>query len=271
MELYYVNSINEKLDFIKLPYLIKEMEELEDFSHIYEVDGEEIIFEDSPAEIPLILNIYAESDEEYKNAKNRFFEITQYDVMNRKKGRLYYNGQYVECQLVGSKKKDWCMGIPYTMNYIRMLTTRPYWIRENVYSFQTSDISSTNNKRYMYRYPYRYANGMNDTYVSNPHFSDSNFKLIIYGPAVNPMVSVGGVPHLTNIVLEEDERLEIDSRAGTVVKVTKNGECVNAFHNRQKGRKFFRKIGPGRQNIVWPGTFAFDLVIFEERSEPKCS
>lgn len=65
------------------------------------------------------------------------------------------------------------------------------------------------------------------------------------------------------------EYLAIDSRSRTIIKVTKNGERENLYHNRQKGRNFFRKIDPGRQPISWTGKFDFDLIIYEERGEPK--
>lgn len=130
-------------------------------------------------------------------------------------------------------------------------------------------ISSNDNKRYPGKYPYRYANGMTSNYIINPHFTDSNFQLIIYGPVVNPQVTIGSTPYLVNIVLESGEYLLIDSRSETIAKVINNGERINAFHNRQKGRKFFRKIQPGRQTISWTGKFDFDLIIFEERGEPR--
>ena len=92
--------------------------------------------------------------------------------------------------------------------------------------------------------------------------------MIIYGPVVNPMVTIGGVPHLVNIVLEAGEYLIIDSKTKTVIKVTQSGEQVNAYHNRQKQRAFFQKIAPGRQTIMWTGKFDFDIILYTERSEP---
>ena len=127
----------------------------------------------------------------------------------------------------------------------------------------------SDNKRYPGSYPYRYANGLSSNYIINPHFTDANFQLIIYGPVVNPQVTIGSTPYLVNIVLEEGEYLIIDSRSETITKVMNKGERINAFHNRQKGRKFFQKIPPGRQLIAWTGKFDFDLIIFEERGEPR--
>ena len=74
---------------------------------------------------------------------------------------------------------------------------------------------------------------------------------------------------MVNIVLESGERLEIDSRTETITKVMAFGEKVNAFHNREKGKTFFVRIPPGRQNVSWTGKFGWDLTIYEERSEPK--
>ena len=93
--------------------------------------------------------------------------------------------------------------------------------------------------------------------------------MIIYGPVVNPQITVGVNTYLVNIVLEEGEYLEIDSAAGTVVKVKVSGERVNAFHNRSFENSVFEPIHPGGQDIGWSGRFAFDLVIYEERSEPR--
>ena len=110
---------------------------------------------------------------------------------------------------------------------------------------------------------------MNNTYIQNPHFTDANFTLVIYGPVTNPQVTIGGNSYLVNIVLEQGERLEVDSRTRTVTKISKNGEHINAFHNREKGKTFFRKIPPGRQTVVWTGKFDWDLILYEERSEPR--
>lgn len=278
MEIYYENSIREKLYLDRWPTAIEDVSVL--FGNEWKYDAiedreknrsEESEFYRTSMQKKINVQVFADSEKEFKECIDRIGEMTEKDILMKKPGKLWCGEYYLECYIVENEKKDYddlfyAVDIPITI-----VSFRPFWIRKSEYSFRISEVSSTNNKRYRYKYPYRYANGMNDKYVVNPHFSDSNFKLIIYGPAVNPLISIGEVPHLTNIVLEQDERLEIDSRAGTVVKIIKNGECINAFHNRQKGRKFFRKIGPGRQNIVWPGTFAFDLVIFEERSEPKCS
>ena len=176
---------------------------------------------------------------------------------------------YLNCYVTASEKSEWEPEAGYIDVSLTLAVEYPMWVGENPYTFHSFGISSTNNKRYPRRYPYRYANGMNSTYIINPHFANSNFELIIYGPVVNPMVTIGGVSYLVNAILEEGEYLVIDSRSRTIIKVKKNGEQENLYHNRQKGRNFFRKVAPGRQPISWTGKFNFDLIICEERGEPK--
>ena len=205
---------------------------------------------------------------ERADAAEVFHRITETDVINETIGRLTLNGYYIECYIIASEFEN--SGMPRTVRkQASAYAPYPFWIAENTYTFHSYGISSSNNKRYAGKYAYRYANGMNNTYIQNPHFTDANFSLVIYGLVTNPMVSIGGQNYLVNIVLEEGERLEIDSRTETVTKVVANGERVNAFHNREKGKTFFRKIPPGRQLVTWTGKFDWDLTIYEERSEPK--
>ena len=205
---------------------------------------------------------------ERADAAEIFHRITETDVINQTIGRLTLNGYYIECYIIASEFEN--SGMPRTVrNQASAYAPYPFWIAENTYTFHSYGVSSSNNKRYTGKYAYRYANGMNNTYIQNPHFTDANFSLVIYGLVTNPMVSIGGQNYLVNIALEEGERLEIDSRTETVTKVMANGERVNAFHNREKGKAFFRKIPPGRQPVTWTGKFDWDLTIYEERSGPK--
>lgn len=272
MDLYYVNSRNEKIDFYHRPYLVKNIDQLADYSWDYEGEKSRIkYFSRGVCEIPFSINIFADTEEEYHRACDELFAIVEYDILTNKRGKLFYGNQYIACNLIESKKEDWNKGIPFRILNISVVTDFPYWIAENNYTFQSYGISSSNNKRYPGRYPYRYANGLNSSYIINEHFYDANFMMVVYGPVINPQVAIGGQSYLVNIVLEAGEYLEIDSRAGTVTKVMINGTRINAFHNRRKGGGFFKKVPPGRQVISWTGKFDFDLILYEERSEPRCS
>lgn len=216
----------------------------------------------------LILDFDGTKAERAQNAE-RFYQMIEDDVLNANIGRLYLRDYYLESYIIGIDSAETNKRGNVVQRKTKVFAPNPLWIREEKYIFSSYGLTSTNNKRYPGKWPYRYANGMNSGYIVNPHFTGSNFKLIIYGPVANPQVNIGGNRYLVNIVLEEGERLEIDSRSETIIKVMQNGTAVNAFHNREKGRMFFRKIQPGRQNVSWTGKFDFDLIIYEERSAPR--
>lgn len=273
-DIYYVNSNNEKIDLLEPPYMLQ-TGELFGSKWSYESKqrlgggGKITNIRKDLEERTLTLSIVNYGVENYEEAIDYLHEITDIDVLKKTPGRLYVGGMYLNCYVTASEKSEWEPEAGYIDVSLTLAVEYPMWVGENPYTFHSFGISSTNNKRYPRRYPYRYANGMNSTYIINPHFANSNFKLIIYGPVVNPMVTIGGVSYLVNAILEEGEYLVIDSRSRTIIKVKKNGEQENLYHNRQKGRNFFRKVAPGRQPISWTGKFNFDLIIYEERGEPK--
>ena len=273
-DIYYVNSNNEKIDLLEPPYMLQ-TGELFGYKWNYESKqrlgggGKITNIRKDLEERTLTLSIVNYGVENYEEAIDYLHEITDIDVLKKTPGRLYVGGMYLNCYVTASEKSEWEPEAGYIDVSLTLAVEYPMWVVENPYTFHSFGISSTNNKRYPRRYPYRYANGMNSTYIINPHFVNSNFKLIIYGPVVNPMVTIGGVSYLVNAILEEGEYLVIDSRSRTIIKVKKNGEQENLYHNRQKGRNFFRKVAPGRQPISWTGKFNFDLTIYEERGEPK--
>ena len=154
-----------------------------------------------------------------------------------------------------------------------MYCPRPIWTKENPYTFHSYGVSSSDNKRYPGRYPHRYANGMNNTYIQNHHFTDANFTLVIYGPVVNPQVIIGDKSYLVNIVFGAGrtvgDRQPHEDRYKNIKKpVSKSTRFITG----KNGKKFFKK-DPTRngKKVAWSGKFDWDLVIYEERSEPRWS
>lgn len=269
MNIYYLNHLNEKLD-LDSENIILQYQELFNYSWDVNTDNNKISsFSRETATISITVTVTADTEEEYTDILHNFHNVIETDIISCIPGRLYIGDQYLTCYISGDIKQDAFMGVPIQVKNLTVMTDAPFWVRESMFSFQSGGVLSSNNKRYPGGYPYRYANGLGSTYVVNPHFTDANFLLTVYGPATNPMITIGGNSYLVNIILEEGERLEIDSREETITKVLLFGEKVNAFHNRKKGQPFFQKIPSGRLAVSWPGSFSWDLTIYEERSEPR--
>lgn len=271
MNIYYVNNRGIKLDLLLRPYRIQTGDIFDskwDYESIVSGGRGKIKrFTKGIRTKTLLLGIMSSSKQSFYDALNHFYEVTEQDVLAEIPGKLYVGDYYLNCYIFASKKTDWEYDCDVLDNEISLVTDYPFWIKETGYTFKSADIASTDNKRYGHRYGYRYANGLKDTYIVNEHFDSVHFKLRIYGKCVNPLINIGGHSYMVHTILQEGEYLEIDSMQETVFKTMLNGTKVNLFHYR--GRDVFTKILPGRQQISWDGKFDFDIILFEERSEPK--
>ena len=95
------------------------------------------------------------------------------------------------------------------------------------------------------------------------------FRLTLYGPSINPQVTINGHPYLINDTLEASDYVVIDSRSNKVTKYLANGTTLNIFDLRGKVNSVFQQIPGGTLTMNWAGTWGFDLTLFEERSEPR--
>ena len=271
MNIYYLNHLNEKID-LDSENIILQYQELFDYSWDAATSNNAIVsFYRDSATIPVTVAITADTDEEYSTILDDFHSTVSKDIIQLIPGKLYIGNQYLICYISGDIKKDAFMGVPIQVKNLTIVTDHPFWIREHPHSFKASEVTSTNNKRYPGRYAHRYANGLNNTTIVNVHYAESNFIMRIYGPCVKPSVYIGGYEYHSEITLEAGEYLEIDSMEETVTKIMLSGIRVNSFHYRSFKNSIFRPVPPGEQDISWDGSFEFDLILMEERSEPRWS
>ena len=272
----YENSKGTLIEFDTWPLVIDDITELYGKEWKYETtenkNSNEAMLEKfyrTSVSKKITLQVYADSEVEFCNVMNNISEATDVDVIEKTPGKLWVGDYYLECYITETNPKDYDDIFYATDLELKIEAFYPFWINKNTFDFHKYNISSENNKKYPDRYPYRYVNGSTGDYVINPHFTDANFELIIYGSVVNPQIQIGKNVYLVNITLGEGEYLRIDSRKKIIIKTDSNGGKSNAYHYRKKGTEFFKKIAPGRQDLIWPGTYDFDLIIYEERSEPK--
>ena len=271
-DIKYVNSAGVVLDLLKPPYMLQ-TGDLFDYHWEYSTSNDSNIvgFSKKVSEKSLTLSILNYSKSSYYASIDHFFETTEYDVVHNSPGRLCVGEQFLRGYIISSKKTEWEDDIELLDNDISIVTDHPYWMTERPFYFKSGQILSTNNKRYAGRYAYRYANGLTSASITNDHYTECNFRLIIYGPCTNPTVYIGGYAYSFKIVLEEGEYLEVDSAAETVTKYMVSGIQVNAFNNRDFANSVFRPIQTGRREVNWNGRFDFDVILLVERSEPKWS
>lgn len=275
MEIYYMNSEGNRLDFNRFPIVLQEPEGL--WSNVWQYESvinqrnRNVIsgFYKGLVKKNVLISVFADSQEEYEQIMTEFHDVTEYDILCNSPGRLYAADYYLECFFISKDYADYEESFYAVEVKAQIVAPNPLWVMEHEYRFRGIDAVDDTGKKYAHRYAYRYPNGLKNSYVQNEYIADCNFKLYVFGPVLNPQVIIGAYTYLVNVLLEMGEYMIIDSREKTVKKVMNNGTVINIFDNRDKKNSVFRKIMPGRNQIRWSGKFDFTLKLFEERSEPK--
>ena len=191
------------------------------------------------------------------------------DVRALTPGRLTWGDWYVDCYILASSTDP--AGCNWTENTIDVYCPNPFWIKEEEKSFMPQDAPPVSQTflDYSYDYDYDYFLGAigNGKWIRSFPFA-AEFKLYIYGPVSNPRIAINGYPYQINDTLEATEYLIIDSRENTVTKHLAGGGTSNIFDKRNKAQSVFEPIPGGTLSFNWTGLFGFDLLIYDERSEP---
>ena len=108
--------------------------------------------------------------------------------------------------------------------------------------------------------------------ITNDTSVPCKIKIVIYGPAINPRISIAGQHYSVFCTLVEGETLTIDQVNGTVIRET--GELgsrkkINEFNNRSKEESIFTPVPIGQSVVNWSGKFYFEVTMYKERDEAK--
>lgn len=201
------------------------------------------------------------------DALHEDFEL---DVRNNTPGRIVWGDYYIDCYItecVTAPEKV----ITRTGNDIEIYCPYPFWIRERKQSFYkqaTSQGGSFLDYTYDFEYDYYVGDAGSAIWQTGIPF-ESAFEMVIYGAATNPRIVANGYPYKVNVTLEAGEYLILNTKEKTITHHKANGTDENAFDLRDKENSVFNPMPAGDITFGWPGTFGFDITIFEERSEPR--
>ena len=237
--------------------------------HLYKwIVNKDEEFERKAQEYDLTFQLRGTLDER-KLILNQMTNDFERDIVNQEPGTFVFGEYSIKGYVIESSTHASRDMPSRSERKIKLYCPSGFWVKTSKYNFKTESVKTSNAKKYSYRYPYRYAASNSLKSVSNEGYSPSNFRMFIYGPASNPTIFVGENKYLVNITLADNERLEIDSRNETILKILEDGTKENAFHLREKGRNFFKKIPTGVSNVSWSGKISFDIEVDVERSEPR--
>lgn len=281
----YVNGKGDEIDFTgPLPYRMV-TGNLFDYAWSYNsaddyrLRGAKITaFKRALTEYSVELDVFAATESVYLAAVNALHDIADYDVVQRKPGKLYVDGSYISCYITASKKESWERPTCYLEVTLTLLVEYPIWWTEQTYQFSKVEVQSdpapdeflcADGSAGTGEFLFEFVHNISTSRTVDNSFSykDTDFILRVYGPATNPSISIGGVAHSVDVTVHANEVLEVNSYERTCIKrSTINGVETNVFGSR--GETVFEPVPASYVSVAWSGEFAFDLVLLTGRSEP---
>jgi hypothetical protein len=247
--------------------------ELRDYTWEYDVINNRISrFYRSVSSRKLPLVICCSTTQEANRVRNRLLELAEADIDAMLPGKIITGEYYTTGFITESKKSDYRIDGRFCMTNLVLTSQDPAWSRETVHVFGSSDegaAASRSGFDFPFDYDYDYSVSTASRQVVNDTVKSSKFKLKIYGEATDPAVMINGHAYKVNGMIKAGESLLIDSLNKTITLTTASGSKVNWFNNRDRHDYIFEPIPPGVNNVIYNGSFKFDLTIIEERSEPR--
>lgn len=193
------------------------------------------------------------------------------DLASMTPGTLDFDGWSQRCHIAGVEAKAVNGGAAVVE--LEAVLLDGVWRKGDTYEFRPGAGSGTvgigHGYGYGYAYGYPYSEETSreievDSIVASP------FRIIVYGPAVRPSVTVGGNRYQVLTDVPDGGYLLIDSIEGTVTKVARNGYRTNALPDAVlgggvgSGSYIFEDIPAGMSAVSYDGSFGWDLEVYRE-------
>jgi hypothetical protein len=202
-------------------------------------------------------------------------KIFDRDLLNGTPGALWF------CDQLG--KGQWFQRCYVTNSSVSSLTSHMRedsltlvlldgaWLHEDKLTLRPQ--AFTTGLDYPFDYDYDFTGTSMRSVVSNDSVTSANFRMVIFGPAVNPAITIGGNAYQLNFSLTANSYAVIDSQLKMIQIVQADGSIINGFSYGVRGKGqgtgtyIFEKIPSGVSLVQWDNSFGFDLSVFEEESE----
>lgn len=249
--------------------------QLQDWALSYStVNGRSGSFRRSAKEVPIAAVVMAKTNADGIAARNALYEVAIVDVEANKPGRLYVGDWYMEGYFVSSSKGRWWLTDRAADYSLSFLADTPLWTRERTFSFYPIREDSTIGLNFEHDYAHDYsAFTAGSNLLDNGAILPAPAKIIIYGAAVNPRITIGGNTYAVDTAVPDGGILTIDAPTRTIVKRDRYGAVSNCFHHRAGNQRrgggsyIFESIAPGINEVSWDGSFGFDVTLYEQRDE----
>lgn len=265
----YINHMNETLEFDE-PKIFVQSSDLHDFAWSVNSKNDKISgFKRGINSKTLTIIIKGSTEKECIELCNCLFDVMEKDTLAVKPGKLIIGDYYLKCFAVESKKLEYIRLQGFLKVSLKIATDAKFWVKESIATFGYEEGSAGTDLDFNRDFPSDYTSNLLGKQLNNNGFVSSNFRIVIYGACEMPALTIAGHSYRVNVSVAANEYLTIDSVNKTIILTHTDGTTDNCFNLRDRASYIFEKLPVGLSNVSASSDFIFDIVLLEERSEPK--
>lgn len=199
-------------------------------------------------------------------------DVADRDVACGTPGTLWVGEWFQRAYIVGCKPKE----IAHSCHSGKMTVVLldGVWRKGVAVSFEAkSPDGSGEDLNLPYNLPYNLSTPPALTYITVDAWLPAPVRLVVYGPAINPAITIGGNLYQVDATVATGGYLTIDPLSRTVVMVNNDGSTVDCFPDAHRGEGMgsgeyiFQPLPMGTSGVGWDGSFSFDAVWYQERGQ----
>ena len=191
-------------------------------------------------------------------------DAAEYDIFAKTPGKIYFGDFHIGCYILASDTHKASDLSCRTEKDISIYCPYPFWIKEETYYIPPIDIEG---EWELLEVP---------ASLPNTNFTDCHYRLRAYGPFSSQWVGLNKLFFYINdnqVQVDytcKNEYIELDTRDETIVLVdAATGSRTNIYHLQNFNLDTFKKIPPGENVLKYDRSYAIEITLFHERSEPK--
>lgn len=225
-----------------------------------------------PTKVKLPVGIAAATAAEGIELRNRVISIGEPDVAAGEPGELRLGDWSMRCWVVAGEPGKYWQDDRYAEIKLTLLVEDPSWTRATVRTLVPETASAGGDGADFPRdFPLDLMRERASTLISVPGEFASPFLWRVFGPATSPYIRIAGNLYRVNTEVPEGARLEVDSRARTVLLTLSDGTVSNAYAKRERGASgsgsyIFEPVPCGDSDLAWGNDCRMDLVTYETRT-----
>lgn len=280
MTFRYVSNNGDTIEFSKTSPFWADADQLRQYEIKYSLVRNTVTrFDREAAELSLPITISAPNQMQGAKLLDRLQQAFEHDIRANKAGRLEVDGYYSNAFITTfGLQCESSLGLYEIELETNVLLPNPVWIYEQKHEFNVArGDGDGQGLNYPHNYPFNFYSGISANIIKNSFSWPCPVRIIIYGAATNPYIHIGNNRYEIKTDVPQGATLTIDGfDKSKIVLKDKYGGVENVFSKRLPGAQgsgtyIFESIPPGVNQVVWDGSFSFDVVLLSERSWVPCT